>query len=344
MSGCPSTVGKKGRIARYMGRRVDCMMGFCRPVRYHEVLWPRTRMRNEPPFCKRGATKCQAAAGGVGTNHNIPYYRTPKRGESGCTPVAVIPDPAAALQLLRSYFQLTLGSGGSVILVGKKETLAGDGITAHFDEMKHYYSGTSEYSVLPAHIKGAVDVINNLGVRAPLQEGGTPVPHVVGWESNAGIDALMRNKYGQTTLELGSDRIRIFGWFGCGLKGALPCQILAPSDEERDGVLGTVWICDNEYKHPVWGAGYGKVGQGGYSYTQGGFGGGSCNLGNQYCATAHNTALPPYDQGAAGNPCPGGYWPPLNCGPSRDVVFMGDMGYPGDCGNNAPDHGCPRCQ
>ena len=86
MSGCPSTVGKKGRIARYMGRRVDCMMGFCRPVRYHEVIWPRTRMRNQPPFCKRGATRCQAAAGGVGTNHNIPYYRTPKKGESGCTP------------------------------------------------------------------------------------------------------------------------------------------------------------------------------------------------------------------------------------------------------------------
>ncbi len=113
MSGCPSTVGKKGRIARYMGRRVDCMMGFCRPVRYHEVLWPRTRMRNEPPFCKRGATKCQAAAGGVGTNHNIPYYRTPKKGESGCTPVAPMPpqppwwinNPAvlAALSALSSY-------------------------------------------------------------------------------------------------------------------------------------------------------------------------------------------------------------------------------------------------
>ena len=72
MSGCPSTVGKKGRIARYMGRRVDCMMGFCRPVRYHEVLWPRTRMRNQPPFCKRGATRCQAAAGGVGTNQINP--------------------------------------------------------------------------------------------------------------------------------------------------------------------------------------------------------------------------------------------------------------------------------
>ncbi len=92
MSGCPSTVGKQGRIARYMGRRVDCMMGLCKPIRYHEVLWPRTRMRNQPPFCKAHATKCLAAAGGVGTNHNIPYYRIPKRGESGCTPATVNTD------------------------------------------------------------------------------------------------------------------------------------------------------------------------------------------------------------------------------------------------------------
>ena len=89
MSGCPSTVGKQGRIARYMGRRVDCMMGLCKPIRYHEVKWPRTRMRNQPPFCRAHATKCLAAAGGVGTNHNIPYYRIPKQGESGCTPAAV---------------------------------------------------------------------------------------------------------------------------------------------------------------------------------------------------------------------------------------------------------------
>ena len=89
MSGCPSTVGKQGRIARYMGRRVDCMMGLCKPIRYHEVIWPRTRMRNQPPFCQAHATKCLASAGGVGTNHNIPYYRIPAAGESGCTPAAI---------------------------------------------------------------------------------------------------------------------------------------------------------------------------------------------------------------------------------------------------------------
>ena len=38
-----------------------------------------------------------AAAGGVGTKHNIPYYRIPKRGESGCTPAPV--DRSTVFQL-----------------------------------------------------------------------------------------------------------------------------------------------------------------------------------------------------------------------------------------------------
>ncbi len=112
MSGCPSTVGKQGRIARYMGRRVDCMMGLCKPIRYHEVIWPRTRMRNQPPFCKAHATKCLAAAGGVGTNHNIPYYRIPKRGESGCTRVPKRGESGCAVAATEEFprdFTITLG-------------------------------------------------------------------------------------------------------------------------------------------------------------------------------------------------------------------------------------------
>ena len=117
MSGCPSTVGKQGRIARYMGRRVDCMMGLCKPIRYHEVLWPRTRMRNQPRFCKPHATKCMAAAGGVGTNHNIPYYRIPKQGESGCTPTPpynVLQATLTAATLLGGAEGYSEGVGGSL--------------------------------------------------------------------------------------------------------------------------------------------------------------------------------------------------------------------------------------
>ena len=122
MSGCPSTVGKQGRIARYMGRRVDCMMGLCKPIRYHEVIWPRTRMRNQPPFCKAHATKCLAAAGGVGTNHNIPYYRIPAAGESGCTPAPVVTGGGFHLTvgeidgpLITGYNAAGFGGGSSII-------------------------------------------------------------------------------------------------------------------------------------------------------------------------------------------------------------------------------------
>ena len=130
MSGCPSTVGKQGRIARHMGRRVDCMMGLCKPIRYHEVIWPRTRMRNQPPFCKAHATKCQAAAGGVGTDHNIPYYRIPKEGESGCSPLL---DLSNALHLVAALFDIVgpdhdlvgYSSGPPLEVVGPEYPAAG---------------------------------------------------------------------------------------------------------------------------------------------------------------------------------------------------------------------------
>jgi hypothetical protein len=86
MSGCTSRIGRTMVPMKLVPSRVDCMAGVCKPIRYHGVLWGRGGLRNQPPYCRRQATRCQAAAGGVGTKHNIPYYRIPKRGESGCTP------------------------------------------------------------------------------------------------------------------------------------------------------------------------------------------------------------------------------------------------------------------
>ena len=108
-------------------------------------------------FADNGLHPCAQAAGGVG-HINSPYTRTrvPAAGKQGGTQVgSTVLDSATALMMLKSYFSQIFGGIGSVILVGKKETLVGDGITAHFDEIKHYYSGTSEYSALPAHIKKA---------------------------------------------------------------------------------------------------------------------------------------------------------------------------------------------
>ena len=222
MSGCPSTVGKQGRIARYMGRRVDCMMGLCKPIRYHEVLWPRTRMRNQPPFCRAHATKCQAAAGGVGTNHNIPYYRIPKRGESGCTPAAVDAHPlTAALRLLQTYLTTKYGGAGSLILVAKKETLTSDHVDHPelFDQVKHFYPNTSEYINLPASLRRAVDLINSIQYRRQVKVGGPQVVHVVGYEPFAGQQALRSAGYGNgpplTLGPLPSDKVSVFG-LGCG--------------------------------------------------------------------------------------------------------------------------------
>ena len=193
MSGCPSTVGKKGRIARYMGRRVDCMMGFCRPVRYHEVIWPRTRMRNQPPFCKRGATRCQAAAGGVGTNHNIPYYRTPKKGESGCTP-SPVPQPwwynnPVVLQAVNALSAFLLSQSPPLILslVGRHEHLSTDlgphlgdyGLTLETD-FNHYEAGHTEYDNLPPQMQSYTNIINSIKLSRSIIPGGPSRLHIAG--------------------------------------------------------------------------------------------------------------------------------------------------------------------
>jgi len=82
MSGCPSRVGKKATLGRFIGRRVNCMNGLCGPVFYQGNIWRQT-FRNVYPYCKPKSTTCLAAAGGVG-NIYTPYYRTPAHGEGGC--------------------------------------------------------------------------------------------------------------------------------------------------------------------------------------------------------------------------------------------------------------------
>ena len=83
MSGCPSKVGLSGQNNRYIQQRVSCMRGVCGIPLVNGVIW-RYSLRNEQPFCKEAATKCSQAAGGVGTNKNIPYYRCGKGGFPSC--------------------------------------------------------------------------------------------------------------------------------------------------------------------------------------------------------------------------------------------------------------------
>ena len=83
MSGCPSKVGRKGYISRYIARRVSCSMGVCGFPKVHGVRW-RHSLRNTIGYCRNPSSKCAAAAGGIG-NINTPYYRTTRPGQFGCT-------------------------------------------------------------------------------------------------------------------------------------------------------------------------------------------------------------------------------------------------------------------
>ena len=82
MSGCPSFLGRKPTINRYIRRRVNCMQSTCGAPMLQGRIW-RDSLRNHPPFCKYPVSDCLAAAGGIG-NINTPYYRTPAPKEKGC--------------------------------------------------------------------------------------------------------------------------------------------------------------------------------------------------------------------------------------------------------------------
>ncbi len=111
MSGCPSLLGKKPSINRYIRRRVNCLKGVCGVPLHQGRIWKVNR-RNLVPYCKEASTKCLAGAGGIG-NINTPYYRTPAPGEKGC----FLPSGKGLLPGIKYC-----------LLVGE-----GDGTTANFD-------------------------------------------------------------------------------------------------------------------------------------------------------------------------------------------------------------------
>ena len=82
MSGCPSKIGRQGYINRYMGQRVNCMVGVCGYPKVNGAIW-RHSYRNTRKFCKGPASKCSAAAGGIRTTY-VPYYKSVAPGVQGC--------------------------------------------------------------------------------------------------------------------------------------------------------------------------------------------------------------------------------------------------------------------
>ena len=82
MSGCPSKVGRSGRIDRYISRRSHCGIVFCGWVWYHGIKWKYNHWVN--PYTKEVNWRCipaapitRALAGGVG-RLNAPRFRCAK--------------------------------------------------------------------------------------------------------------------------------------------------------------------------------------------------------------------------------------------------------------------------
>jgi len=222
MSGCPSKVGRKGTIDRYISRRSQCNQKYCGPVFYHGVIWNWNAGR-----CVAKAPRGQSFNSGVGTKVGNPRFACNKTCSTNL-------DPLTAVKILQGYLKAKYGDAGSLILVGRKETLTNDKVDdpTAFAQIKHFDPSNPEYYTLPANVRAAADAINNLGISGPLKKGGPSVPHVVGYETVAGQVALIQKGFG-APLQFGPNTFVIaFYDFGCEFESiAIPFLLL--SDEVR---------------------------------------------------------------------------------------------------------------
>jgi len=192
MSGCPSKVGRKGTIDRYISRRSQCNQKYCGPVYYHGVIW-----NFNQGACVAKAPRGQSFNSGVGTKVGNPRFACNKTCSTNL-------DPLTAVKILQGYFR---SLGLDLILVGKKETLNTDGVDHpdKFEPIQHFYPGTQEYAALPVIIRNAVDVINGLELEGPLKLGGKPVVHVVGAGTKISLNELYVLGYGHKKVKFGPD-------------------------------------------------------------------------------------------------------------------------------------------
>ena len=185
MSGCPSKVGRKGTIDRYISRRSQCNQKYCGPVYYHGVIW-----NFNQGACVAKAPRGQSFNSGVGTKVGNPRFACNKTCATNL-------DPLTAVKILQGYLKYKYGDAGSLILVAPKETLESDGVLCDIcGEIKHFDPSHPEYYTLPANVRAAANAINNLGISWPLKKGGPSVPHVVGYETYAGQIALRQKGFG----------------------------------------------------------------------------------------------------------------------------------------------------
>ena len=189
-------------------------------------LPPVTNMRsNIVPYVKthargdnRDVVFCMNQLGGVGRISNM-FATTADGVKKPCAdgldqyPYGTL--IAASLDILKGYFN---NKNGSMILVGKKETLQTDGViaSAATTPIKHYFAGTQEFSELPEHIQYHCTIINDgLKLAAPLKYGGVPRDHVVGWASFVDQAQLMDNGFGFLATFGPKTYVMVFGINEC---------------------------------------------------------------------------------------------------------------------------------
>ena len=147
----------------------------------------------------RNVVFCMNQLGGVGRISNM--FATTADGVKQPCPGSESFFGAAALtavQILQEYLKAKYGDSGSLILVGRHETLKSDGVICNYcDKIQHYDPTHQEYYTLPPRVRAAADVLNALQIRLPLKPGGEPVLHIAGYESFVGQRKLIENGYGK---------------------------------------------------------------------------------------------------------------------------------------------------
>ena len=151
----------------------------------------------------RNVVFCMNQLGGVGRISNM-FATTADGVKQPCPGSDTLfgASALAAVRTLQAYLKAKYNGQGSLILVGKKETLTSDGVDhpERFANIKHFYPGTQEYNDLPLRERQAADVINNLGISGQLKEGGPSIPHVAGFATFHAQSELLEKNYGRPVI------------------------------------------------------------------------------------------------------------------------------------------------
>ena len=187
MSGCPSKVGKKGVIQRYIDKRVQCNQKYCGPVFYQGQLW---NFNNEN--CVPKAPRGESFNPGVG-HINAPRFSCGQTCKQNLS-------PDDALCLLKAYYEKSNPpeiNMMNVAFAAEKEYCLDLGICdAHPSEFYVLTKGSPEFKNAPPQIQYAITVLNNIQFTAKLKADGEPLLHYVAIISDGIASQLQAKNFG----------------------------------------------------------------------------------------------------------------------------------------------------